>query len=240
MAVARRLSFGRLRQNVYEVIRANSLSLCKFSILNMAFLLVLTLGLGGVGSLWFLAWGFGYYLFHFMFFRWFFAKKPPLLTLKFFDTLLPAVKVMFMVMLGLTVLAYFPYFPLLFGGTSETIKNVITLFIGDFMGESNAYNFMISLIMLVMAPVIIYRPLLGWVAAVLGRSGSFRNAFKHTSGYYKMFLKVCFVFYVLGGVLWLLDRGLDCHGILFAIGAAPLSILFNLFLAKTYEALFLD
>ena len=113
MAVARRLSFGRLRQNVYEVIRANSLSLCKFSILNMAFLLVLTLGLGGVGSLWFLAWGLGYYLFHFMFFRWFFAKKPPLLTLKFFDTLLPAVKVMFMVMLGLTVLAYFPYFPLL-------------------------------------------------------------------------------------------------------------------------------
>ena len=240
MAASPYMTFRRLQQTVYEAISTEWKLLMVFVILNLIFSLVLIAGLGGVGTLWFLVWGAGYYLFNFIFFRWYFKRKPYLLTWKFFDTLLPAVKVLFVVMLGLTLLAYLPYFPLLFGGTSETLKNVLTMFIGDFMGDSNAYNFMISLILLLMAPIIIYRPLLAWVASVIGRSGSFRNIFKHTSGFYKLFLKVMILFYVVGGVLWGVDVFFSLHGILFAIGVAPLSIWFNLFLANTYEVLMLD
>lgn len=236
----RDLTFKDLRLRVNLFIAENYKVLSGFVGINFLFFVLMTFGFGGVGSLWFLAWGLGYYLFHFFFFRWYFKRQPYLFTIKFFNTLLPALKVMFMILLGLTLLAYLPYFPLLFGGTSETLKNAITLFIGDFMGESNAYDFMISIVLLILAPIIFYRPLLAWVASVIGRSGSFRNAFKHTSGYYGLFLKVCFVFYVCGGVLWFADRYLMCYGILFAAGVAFFSILFNLFLAKTYETLFLD
>ena len=234
------LSFRRLQQAVYETILSSWKALLVFVVLNMVFSLILIAGLGGVGTLWFLLWGAGYYFFNFVFFRWYFRRQPYLLTWKFFDTLLPAVKVLFVVMAGVTLLAYLPYFPLLFGGTSETLKKGITWFIGGFMGESNAYNFMISLVMLLISPIVFYRPLLAWVSSVIGRSGSFQNVFKHTGGYYKLFLKIAVFFYIIGGVLWGLDILISAHGILFALGGAPLSILFNLFLAKTYEILILD
>ena len=240
MAASPYMTFRYLRGAVYETISAEWMKLLLFMIFDLFFALILVAGLGGIGTSWFLVWSIGYYLFNFVFFRWYFKRSPYLLTWKFFNTLLPAVKVLFMVMLGLTLLAYMPYFPLLFGGTSETLKKLLTMFIGDFMGESNAYNFMISLILLLMSPIIMYRPLLAWVASVIGRSGSFRNIFKHTYGFYKLFLKIVVLFYVIGGALWGIDRFFSLQGILLAIGVAPLSLLFNLFLAKTYEILILE
>lgn len=234
------LTFQQLRQEVRQYVRANYKILLGFSGLNVIFLALLFLGLGGVGSLWFLLWGVGYYLFHFAFFRWYFNRRPYVLTVKFFDTLLPALKVMFMLLLGLTLLAYLPYIPLLFGGNSESLKNAVTLFIGNFMDGSNSYNIFISLILLLLAPIIAYRPLLGWVAAVIGRSGAFRNVFKHTAGYYKLFLKVITVFYLLLGCLAMIDSYFGLGQLLLYLGSAPFIVLFEIFLAKTYEILILD
>ena len=234
------LTFQQLRSDVCSYLRTNYKALCKFAGINFLFIALLFFGLGGVGSLWFLLWGIGYYLFHFFFFRWYFKRQPYVLTLKFFNTLLPVVKVMFMLLLGLTLLAYLPYLPLLFGGTSDTLKHIITAFIGSFMGESNSYNIFISLILLLLAPIIAYRPLLGWVAAVIGRSGSFRNVFKHTAGYYKLFFKILFVFYLMLGCLALIDSALGLHHLLLYLGSAPCIVLFEVVLAKTYEILILD
>lgn len=143
-------------------------------------------------------------------------------------------------MLGMTVLAYLPYLPLMFGGVSEAIKRAITVFIGDFMGESNIYDIIISLILLLMSPIILYRPLMAWISSIIGRSGSFKNVYKHTAGYYRLFLKVLFVFYLIIVAAWGADRYFDLHYWLFFGIVAPLSILFNLTLAKTYEILILD
>lgn len=240
MAEAQTLTFRTLSRAVWDFMRSEPKKLLLFTFINFAFLFILILGLDGVGTWLFLLWILGYYLFHFIFFRWLFQRKPYFLTRKFFNTLLPAVKVMFMVLLGLTLLAYLPYFPLLFGGTSETLKHFITLFIGDFMGESYAYDFMISLVLLLLSPIIWYRPLLGWIASVIGRSGSFRNIFKHTDGYYSLFLKVMACFYVVLTALWGIDASLGLNGVLYSLSFAPLVIIFDLFIAKTYEWLFLD
>ncbi len=240
MTEAQCLTFKQLWRDVWQYVRANYKILLGFTGINIIFLAVLFLGIGGVGSLWFLLWDCAYYVFHFAFFRWYFKRQPYILTGKFFDTLLPAVKVMFMMLLGLTLLAYLPYIPLLFGGNSETLKNAVTLFIGNFMDESNSYNVFISLILLLLAPIMAYRPLLGWVASVIGRSGAFRNVFKHTSGYYKLFLKILAVFYVVMGGLGLIDSALGLHRILFYLCAAPFVVLFEIVLAKTYEILILD
>lgn len=234
------LTYTDLRHRVYRFIRKNYKAVLKFIGVNFLFLAVFAFGLGGVGSLWFLVWGLGYYLFHFYFFRWYFKRKPYLITSKFFDTILPAFKVMFMLLLGLTLLAYLPYFPLLFGGKSETLKNAITWFIGGFMGESNAYNFMISMVMLLLAPVILYRPLLCWLRSVIAYRKNRKQVAQQTIGYYGLFFKIIFSFYLIGVVLWLIDNSLHLHGLLFGVSVAPFTIVFNLFLAKTYEVLFLD
>jgi hypothetical protein len=234
------LTFQQLRSDVCSYLRINYKALCKFAGVNFLFIALLFFGLGGVGSLLFLLWGMGYYLFHFFFFRWYFKRKPYLITIKFFDTLLPALKVMFMLLLGFTLLAYLPYFPLLFGGTSETLKKGITWFIGGLMGESNAYNVIISIVMLALARVILYRPLLGWVAAVIRRRGDKKNIAKQTTRCYGLFFKILLSFYLISAILWLIDSVLHLQGLLFGVSIAPLTVLFDLFLAKTYEILFLD
>ena len=240
MARKKWLKFKTLRRSLYDFMILNYKSLIAFVLINFCFFAILSLGLGGIRTVWFLLWGLGYYLFNFAFFRWYFKRPPYILTMKFFDSLLPAIKVLFMMMLGMTLLAYLPYIPLMFGRVSEAIEHAITLFIGDFMGDSNIYNLIISLILLMMSPIILYRPLMAWVSAVIGRSGSIKNVFKHTSGYYGLFLKILFVFYLIIVVVWGADRYFDLHYWLFFGILAPLSILFNLTLAKTYENLFLD
>ena len=235
-----RLTFKQLGREVGIYIRENRSVMLGFTFLNFLFLIVLAHGLGGISTLWFLLWGLGYYIFSFAFFRYLFKRSPYLWTLKFFDTWSPAIKVMFMVLLGLTVLAYLPYFPLLFGGISDSAKASITGFIDAFMGNSKIYDSFISLVLLLMAPIILYRPLLAWVSAVIGRSGSLKNAFKRTSGCYRLFLGICVCFYVIGWVLFLVDMLLPMRGVLLALTLAPLILLFYLYVAKTFENLFLD
>ena len=240
MAGKRRLKFRNLRRDLYEFALDNYKPLSVFIFLHFAFFILLCGGLGGISTLWFLPWGLGYYLLNFVFFRWYFKRTPYLLTTKFFDTLLPAAKVLCMVMLGITLLAYLPYLPLLFSGVSETLKRMITVFIGDFMDDSNIYNGIICLVFFLMAPFIFYRPLLAWVASVIGRSGFLRNAFKHTAGYYGLFLGILAIFFVPLIIAWNIDTDFALHHRLLYAVAAPMMVLFNLFLAKTYESLFLD
>ena len=177
---------------------------------------------------------------NFIFFRFVFNRKPYLFTKKFFDTLLPAAKMLALVMLFLTLLAHLPYIPLLLGETSEQVKLVITNFIEGFMGDSNVYNVVVSLILLLCSPFLLYRPFMAWLSAVIGRSGSFKNAFKHTKGRYKMFLLILATFYLFVCGVQLLDMGLHLNGWLLNIVVSPLTILVNVVMAKTYEALFLN
>lgn len=238
MAETQRLALEILKQSVGAYIKSDYKKLSVFAAINLLFLIVL--GFGGVGTLWFLGWSAAYYLFNFVFFRSFFDRKPYLLTAKFFDTLLPAAKILFSIMLLLTVLAYLPYLPLLLPGMSEHWKNLITAFIGDFMGESNIYNIFISVVLLLCSPLVLYRPMLAWIAAVIGRSGSFKNVFKRTAGYFRLFLGIFAAFYLFAAGLQMIDAALHLHGYLFWPLLAPLTLLLNLVLAKTYELLFLS
>lgn len=240
MSDGKRLTLKFLQREIREFVIANYKNLLIFTLVNFVFLAVLSLGLGGVGTLWSLLWGVGYYMFYFVFFRWYFKRTPYLLTRKFFNTLLPALRILFMFMLGFTLLAFLPYLPLLLGVTSDMMKNAITVFIGDFMGESNIYNIIISLILLLLAPVMVYRPMLGWIASVIGRSGSLQNIFRHTAGYSLLFLKIMVAFYLLALGAWLLDSGLYAHYRAFGVLMSPVIVLFNVTAAKTYELLFLD
>ena len=240
MTETSRLTWNSLKQNVCDYIGQQYRVLLGFTFVNMLFLAVMFWGGGVVGTLWFLGWMAAYYLFNFIFFRYFFARKPYLLTEKFFDTLVPASKILFTLMLLLTLLAYLPYLPLLFVGMSDNLKNLITAFIGDFMGESNIYNVLISLILLLCSPFILYRPIMAWIAAVIGRSGLIKPVLRRTEGYYRLFLLVGAVFYFFASGVQLLDTGLHLHGYLFWMTMAPLTVLLNVVLAKTYEMLFLD
>jgi len=235
-----RLTAKILKLEIGNIIKQKYRELLLFVVVELIFFAVMLWGLRGVGTLWFLLWVAAYYLFNFIFFRWFFTRKPYLFTKKFFDTLLPAVKILCGVMLLLTVLAHLPYVPLLFVGTSDNLKELVTNFIGDFMGESNIYNIMVSSILVLCSPFILYRPMLAWIASVIGRSGLFKNVFKRTEGYYKLFLAIFASFYFVTLGIQFIDMGLRLHNGLLWLLIAPLTVLLNLILAKTYEFLFLD
>jgi len=240
MAELRRLSLDILKYDVIRYIRENYKSFTLFSAVELLFLFVVKFGLNGVGTLWFLLWIAMYYVFNFVMFRYLLGKEPYCFTKKFFDTLIPASKILFGIMVILTLLAHLPYLPLLFVGASEQIKNIVTEFIGDFMGESNVYNLLVSMILLLCSPVILYRPMMAWISAVIGRSGLFKNAFKKTEGYYVLFLGILAFFYLLVLGTQFIDAILELQGYLFWFLCAPIAVFFSLVLAKTYEFLFLN
>lgn len=240
MSDSQRFTINILKSEISNIIRQKYKELLFFVVIELVFFAIMLWGLRGVGTLWFLLWIASYYLFNFIFFRWFFDRKPYLFTKKFFDTLLPAAKILFGVMLLLTILAYLPYVPLLFVGASDNLKSMVTEFIGDFMGDSNIYNVVISGILVLCSPFILYRPMLAWIASVIGRSGLFKNVFKRTEGYYKLFLGIFVSFYFITLGIQLVDIGLHLHNCLLWLLIAPLTVLLNLVLAKTYEFLFLD
>ncbi len=191
-------------------------------------------------SLWFLLWATAYYLFSCFFFRYYFKRTPYILTTKIFHSLVPASKIVFVVMLFLTLLAYLPYFPLLFGLSSEELLRHITRFIGNYMGESRIYDTFISLVLLLCSPFLLYRPCFAWISAVIGRSGLLKSVWKRTRGYYFTFLGIIAIFYSISFILQLCDAYLGLNNWLLVTAASFLTIYFNIIIAKSYDILFLE
>ena len=90
------------------------------------------------------------------------------------------------------------------------------------------------------SPQIAYRPFLGWISALIGRSGSLKIAWEKTKGNYKEFLIIslltdCLLTVIRWGIVSV--GGNDYVTMVFA---APLIVYFNVISAQAYEFFFLN
>lgn len=205
--------------------------------------LLLVLGfkfMGGMGSLLFIVWCGIYYLFWCYFFRFYYQRKPYVLTLKIFDSLIPSTKILFITLALATLLAYLPFLPLFFGLPVDVLDEYTTGFIQEYMDENKLYDWGMTVILLLVTPLIFYRPLFAWISAVIGRSGSLRNAWRLTRGNYGRFLLVTVVFNAAAFLIDWVDRLLNASDWLdFTLGS-PLVVFCNIYIAKSYDFFFLD
>lgn len=193
--------------------------------------------LGGWANPLFLPWGILLYLFWYGFFRFVFGRKPYLKNRRFWESLIPATKIVMLAFIFATFLLLLPYAPYAMNVPVE-VKENYELFQKRYMQDGDAYDVVLNIIFVLMAPQVILRPFMAWLNAIIGRSWSIMTAWNRTQGSYFVFFVLAmlidifyfsFVFLVGGGVpLWLVW-----------ILAAPLIVFVNLLISRIYIFYFL-
>lgn len=225
--------------NSWDYCRNNWKSMAVFTLINWVFLVV-GLKLNGIGNLWFVLWCAVYYLFWCYFFRFYFDRKPYLLTGKIFDSLVPSTKILFFTLAFATILAFLPFVPLFLGLPVEVLDQYTNDFLEQYMDKSRIYDIGLAVVLLLVSPVIFYRPFFAWVSSVIGRSGSIQNAWRRSRGNYWRFVLVVLLFNLPAAAAEGLDSFLGLQSWLLLTVGAPLVVFCNVYIAKSYEFFFLE
>ena len=187
------------------------------------------------------------YLLESVFFRFYFAKKPYLQWRPIAVSLLPSVKIMFLAAVFAIFLSLLPFIPLLLGipyfeeyVSSLAYADDYLSFLQRYMQEMPLVDVGLSVVLILISPFILIRPMLAWIAAVMGRRGSLRLAWRKSKGNYRLFV-------LLGAVLLVPLVVLYHIGLLFPVarfGTDFLSALFmvylNVVLAEIYACFYQD
>lgn len=173
------------------------------------------------------------------FFRYYFNRKPYFEWSVFFRALVPSSKVMVLSVVVGVLLIVLPFVPL-FVSTSPEFNTRYAYFLqGDIEGVEMLL-LLANIMFLMVSPVIVYRPFLAWIAALLGRSGSLRLAWDRTKGNYGEFLVIAVLVEL---IIWAIDSTVSMLGgneFVVMLVASPVVVFFNILSAKLFEFFFLD
>lgn len=213
----------------------NVKSVSAFVTVNLLFLLVSLLLPGGYANPMFLVWLAVYYVFWCYFFRFYFNRKPYLMFKKICDSLVPSTKILFLTAVFALIFAAFPIvLPFLL---PVEMVDAYTNFLRKYLNE---LDWVMLLILLLISPLILYRPFMAWISSVIGRSGQLKTAFARTEGNYWRFVAMGIVFNAIFIVFEYLNRIIEVPQILMMLVYAPLLVYFNVVIAKAYEFFFLE
>lgn len=213
----------------------NVKSVSAFVVVNLLFLLVSLLLPGGYANPMFLVWLAVYYVFWCYFFRFYFNRKPYLMFKKICDSLVPSTKILFLTAVFALIFAAFPIvLPFLL---PVEMVDAYTNFLRKYLNE---LDWVMLLILLLISPLILYRPFMAWISSVIGRSGQLKTAFARTEGNYWRFVAMGIVFNAIFIVFEYLNRIIEVPQILMMLVYAPLLVYFNVVIAKAYEFFFLE
>ena len=213
----------------------NVKSVSAFVTVKLLFLLVSLLLPGGYANPMFLVWLAVYYVFWCYFFRFYFNRKPYLMFKKICDSLVPSTKILFLTAVFALIFAAFPIvLPFLL---PVEMVDAYTNFLRKYLNE---LDWVMLLILLLISPLILYRPFMAWISSVIGRSGQLKTAFARTEGNYWRFVAMGIVFNAIFIVFEYLNRIIEVPQILMMLVYAPLLVYFNVVIAKAYEFFFLE
>ncbi len=175
------------------------------------------------------------------FFRYYFNRKPYLLLQPMFSSLVPSTKILVMTVLVVSAFLLLPYAILFIPQLPQQFLEFYTSFLQTNMQEDNeVLNTAANVVVLLFSPLIFYRPMLAWIATLIGRSGSLKFAWGKTEGNYWEFLLLAVVIdlsvsFVYKGVL-LMGGGVYAA----LIPLSVLGVYFNVVLARLYSFFFLE
>ncbi len=213
----------------------NVKSVSAFVTVNLLFLLASLLLPGGYANPMFLVWLAVYYVFWCYFFRFYFNRKPYLMFKKICDSLVPSTKILFLTAVFALIFAAFPIvLPFLL---PVEMVDAYTNFLRKYLHQ---LDWVMFLILLLISPLILYRPFMAWISSVIGRSGQLKTAFARTEGNYWRFVAMGIVFNAIFIVFEYLNRIIEVPQILMMLVYAPLLVYFNVVIAKAYEFFFLE
>lgn len=215
-----------------------------FALLNYLLTIIGFYGLGGREHPLFLPLMIVIYLFWGCFFRYYFQKRPYFLFKPFVRSLVPSIKVVFVTVVVVWGFLMLPYIPLLLGILSETqvMKFVdgYLFFLQKYMQDSHLLDIGLNLVLVLIMPQILYRPMLAWVAALMGRRGSLRIAWAKTKGNYRQFVAMALLMNIPVVMLsYMAELSPVFKGVsLFVLSG--LLLYYNLVIAQVYDFFYRD
>lgn len=198
-------------------------------------------GFGGVAS-----WGFwpvfaSFYILESIFFRFYFDKIPYFSSQPLLVSLVPSIKVIFIAVAFLWLLSMLPFVPLLLGvpyfeeySNSLSYVDGYVEFLQIYMQDIPLIDVAISGILVLISPFMLFRPFLAWVAAVMGRRGSLRLAWKKSKGNYTSFLFLGFVLLLPVMVLYHVGANVSAAKLICDLLMIPFALFFNVVMAQLY------
>lgn len=187
------------------------------------------------------------YLLESVFFRFFFGKHPYLQWRPIVRSLVPSMKVVFLAVIFALTLSLLPFIPLLLGlpyfeeyTNSLAYADDYLLFLQRYMQEVPLVDWGLNAILILIAPIILFRPMLAWIAAIMGRRGSLRVAWRMSKGNYMPFLGLSFIFLVPLMIFYHCKELWPEFGIIPDILSVVLMMFLNVVLAKIYKIFYQD
>ena len=113
-------------------------------------------------------------------------------------------------------------------------------FLQKYMQDTPLFDIVLNLILVLIMPLVLYRPMLAWVAALMGRRGSLRIAWSKTKGNYRQFVLMALVMNI---PMVLLDFVAGVSGVGEAVSLlifSPLLVYYNLVIAQVYDFFYLQ
>lgn len=173
------------------------------------------------------------------FFRCYFQKHPFLSLRALFDSLLPAIKIVLLIVMTASLLYVLPTL-LLFVNISPEFNAAYAKFLQFDMDNYDLQFIAANVLFLIVSPWVAYRPFLAWISSLLGRSGLLRQAWNKTRGNYWRFLVLAVItelsLMILRRVIFYLG-GNDYITVAFA---TLVLLYFNVAAAQVYKFFFMD
>ncbi len=171
-------------------------------------------------------------------FRYYFKRKPYLRPQELLSSLIPSTKIMVLTVLIVTAFILLPLVPLFVPILPPDKLDKYSHFLQLSMQESDLLDSGINLLLVLLSPIILYRPFLAWISALIGRSRSLRFVWRKTVGNYWEFLLLAILIDVSMGGFYQGTLILGGNGYIALIPISVLIIYFNLVMAKIYEFFF--
>jgi len=157
-----------------------------------------------------------------------------------FASMIPSTKILVFSVLVVSAILLLPIGLLFVPGLPAEFMNGYSVFLSQTMHESDVMDMVVNLVVIILSPYILYRPMLAWIAAILGRSGSLKFAWEKTKGNYWEFLLLAVVVDLCLAAIY---NGILMLGGNVFVALLPISVLviyFNIVLAKIYAFFFLE
>ncbi len=179
------------------------------------------------------------YVFWGCFFRYYFNRKPYIQLQALFSSLIPSTKIVVVSVVVTLFLLFLPFAPVLMKLSGKYIE-IYNMFLVKYMQDDDVIGAVVNLLLVVLSPLLVFRPFMAWISALIGRSVSLKSALLRSRGNYWEFL--------LLGVLISLSFSIICQlpaefGVPYPISLlayAPLVTYFNVLQAKIYDFFYLD
>lgn len=236
------MDFREIFAEASRYILANGRFVLCVCVVNMVYMLCLKAIPDGIQNPTSIVWFVTYYIFWCFFYRYYYGLKPYFLSNAMLGSLAPSTKALFVLAALAMGIALAPMIPL-FLGFDDVYMDIYERYLQPATEMAAKGDIVLTLpetlvtysVLTLLAPVLICKPYLAWIASLRGQNASFRKVSDKIKGNYGQFVVISACLLFPEGICTQLDHYLNLQNWLDYTGSTIIFIYTNIVFAKIYD-----